>query len=90
MKHLFKIADTPFGQVKVGEITSWLARRNKSPQAIAGAFSRAWWRWNHKYVQPKRTGVAPFFQVVAASMVFFYFLNYGKISKYPFRIKKKA
>ncbi|CAA9993095.1 unnamed protein product [Nesidiocoris tenuis] len=32
--------DTPFGQVKLGDLGSWLARRNKSPQAIAGVFSR--------------------------------------------------
>jgi len=32
--------DTPFTQVKVGEVGGWLARRNKSPSAIAGAFSR--------------------------------------------------
>ncbi|KAH9640075.1 hypothetical protein HF086_016006 [Spodoptera exigua] len=55
--------DTPFGQVKINELGSWLARRNKSPQAIAGAFSRAWWRWQHKYVQPKKVGIAPFFQL---------------------------
>lgn len=75
-------ADTPFSQVKVGEVTSWLARRDKSPKALVGAFSRAWWRWNHKYVQPKRSGVAPFFQVVTASMIFFYAINYGKLSKF--------
>lgn len=75
-------ADTPFSQVKVGEVTSWLARREKSPKALVGAFSRAWWRWNHKYVQPKRSGVAPFFQVVTASMIFFYAINYGKLSEH--------
>ncbi|CAH0563715.1 unnamed protein product [Brassicogethes aeneus] len=32
--------DTPFGQVKVGEISAWLGRRNKGPAAITGAISR--------------------------------------------------
>lgn len=77
----FILADTPFTQVKVGEIGAWLGRRNKSPQAVAGAFSRAFWRWQHKYWQPKRAGIAPYFQAIAASMVFFYAINYGKISK---------
>lgn len=81
-------ADTPFSQVKVGEVTSWLARREKSPKALVGAFSRAWWRWNHKYVQPKRSGVAPFFQVVTASMIFFYAINYGKLSEFFFHTEK--
>ena len=42
----------------------------------------AWWRWQHKYVQPKRAGIAPFFHVVIGAMGFFYLINYGKISKY--------
>ncbi|XP_056647772.1 putative ATP synthase subunit f, mitochondrial [Diorhabda carinulata] len=72
--------DTPFGQVKVGEIGAWLARRNKSPSALAGAISRAYWRWQHKYVQPKRSGIAPFLHVVVGSMIFFYSINYTKLS----------
>ncbi|XP_058060055.1 putative ATP synthase subunit f, mitochondrial [Anopheles bellator] len=71
--------DTPFGQVKVGEVGAWLARRDKNPRALAGVFSRAFWRWQHKYMQPKRTGIAPFFQVVVGGMVFFYTINYGKL-----------
>ncbi|XP_069692197.1 putative ATP synthase subunit f, mitochondrial [Periplaneta americana] len=70
--------DTPFGQLKLSEVGAWIGRRNKNPKAMVGALSRAWWRWQHKYVHPKRAGVAPFFQVVAASMAFFYFINYGK------------
>ncbi|CAH1101814.1 unnamed protein product [Psylliodes chrysocephalus] len=72
--------DTPFGQVKVGEIGSWLARRNKSPQAMMGAVSRAYWRWQHKYVQPKKAGIAPFLHVVFGSMAFFYMINYSKLT----------
>lgn len=34
------LADTPFGQVKLNELGSWLARRNKSPSAFMGACSR--------------------------------------------------
>ncbi|XP_058979034.1 putative ATP synthase subunit f, mitochondrial [Musca domestica] len=65
-------ADVPFGQVKLGELGAWFA-------GIAGAFSRVWWRWNHKYVQPKRAGIAPFLQLTAAAMTFFYAINYGKM-----------
>ncbi|XP_013118702.1 putative ATP synthase subunit f, mitochondrial [Stomoxys calcitrans] len=72
-------ADVPFGQVKLGELGAWFGRRNKTPNAMAGAMSRAWWRWNHKYVQPKRAGIAPFFQITAVAMTFFYVINYGKI-----------
>ncbi|KAF0769917.1 putative ATP synthase subunit f, mitochondrial [Aphis craccivora] len=70
--------DTPFSQVKLGEVTEWVGRRNKSPKAIAGLFSRAYWRWSHKYVQPKRATVAPLIHILAGSMIFFYAINYGK------------
>uniref|UniRef100_A0A1B6DPI7 ATP synthase subunit f, mitochondrial n=1 Tax=Clastoptera arizonana TaxID=38151 RepID=A0A1B6DPI7_9HEMI len=71
--------DTPFGQVKLGELAAWLGRRRKSPNAVAGAFSRAFWRWQHKYVQPIRGGIAPFLQVSVASMIFFYYLNHDNL-----------
>lgn len=75
-------ADTPLAQVKLGEIGSWLARRNKTPQAMVATVSRAWWRWNHKYCQPRRTGIAPFFQLVSGMMVFFYCINSQRIGKH--------
>ncbi|CAL4066986.1 unnamed protein product [Meganyctiphanes norvegica] len=71
--------DTALGQVKLGELGSWVGRRNLSPAGIVGACSRAWWRWQHKYMLPKKTGVAPFLQLAVGSMAFFYALNYGKM-----------
>lgn len=71
--------DTPFGELKLGEIGAWLGRRDKNPKAAIGAVSRAWWRYQHKYIFPKRTGIAPFFQMVFGGMVFFYWLNYDRI-----------
>merc|ERR1711911_125565 len=72
--------DTPFGQVKLGELVSWLGRR--SIGGIPSAFSRAFWRWQHKYLLPKKTGFAPFGQFLVGSMIFFYAINYGKITKH--------
>ncbi|XP_050539532.1 putative ATP synthase subunit f, mitochondrial [Daktulosphaira vitifoliae] len=74
--------DTPFSQVKLKEIGQWISRRNKSPQAIVGAFSRAYWRWSHKYVQPKRVTIAPVLHIITGSMLFFYVLNYGKFKNH--------
>lgn len=76
------LADTPFGQVKIGELGAWFGRRQKNPRALAGLFSRAWWRWQHKYMLPKKASIAPFFQLTLAACTFFYIINYGKISKY--------
>lgn len=76
------LADTPFSQVKLGELGSWFGRRNKSPQAFVAACSRTFWRWQHKYCLTRRVGVAPFFQFVSANMVLFYIFNYGRISMF--------
>ncbi|XP_073976960.1 ATP synthase, subunit F [Rhodnius prolixus] len=72
-------ADTSFGQVKLGELGQWLMRRNKSPNAIIAAISRAHWRWMHKYVHPKRTSLAPFMQISCACIAFFYVINYKRM-----------
>ncbi|KAL0109520.1 hypothetical protein PUN28_014526 [Cardiocondyla obscurior] len=72
--------DTPFLDLKLNEIPSWFSRRQKSPQAFAGLFSRAFWRWQHNYVHPRKGGVAPFFQIIGASMILFYVINYKKLS----------
>lgn len=37
---LFSLADTPFTQLKLSEIGSWIGRRNKTPNAMVGAISR--------------------------------------------------
>ncbi|XP_043266501.1 putative ATP synthase subunit f, mitochondrial [Venturia canescens] len=71
--------DTPFGEVKLGELIAWFGRRQKTPSSLAGLISRAWWRWQHAYILPKRTGIAPFAQFTCAGMAFFYYLNYDRI-----------
>ncbi|XP_018015884.1 putative ATP synthase subunit f, mitochondrial [Hyalella azteca] len=70
--------DTPFTQVRLRELGSWLARRNKTPRAATQAVSRAWWRWQQKYLLPEKMGVAPFIQIAVGSMAFFYLINYTK------------
>lgn len=74
--------DTPFGQVKLGELSDWFRRREKTPKAFTSVVSRAWWRWQHKYIQSKRNGIAPFFQFIAGSMLFFYLINYNKLKRH--------
>ncbi|KAM0731919.1 putative ATP synthase subunit f, mitochondrial [Formica fusca] len=71
--------DTPFLDLKVNEIPAWIARRQKTPQAIVGACSRAFWCWQHKYIQPRRSGIAPFFHVAVGGMIAFYLMNYKKL-----------
>ncbi|XP_037571587.1 putative ATP synthase subunit f, mitochondrial [Dermacentor silvarum] len=71
--------DTPFSELRLTEVSSWLMRRQKSPRAFAGLCSRAFWRWQMKYVQPKYAGITPLVQFAVASSLFFYYLNYGKL-----------
>ncbi|KAG8181206.1 hypothetical protein JTE90_013173 [Oedothorax gibbosus] len=66
----------PLSEVKVGEIGAWIARRNKSPAALAGLFSRAYWRWNLKYASPKKAGPTVYFQFIIGSVLVFYLINY--------------
>merc|ERR1712168_282793 len=70
--------DKALGQVKIGEPPGWLARRNKSPVAMGRAVSRVYWRWCHKYVYPKRTGLAPGIQLIVGWSALFYLINYRK------------
>ncbi|EFX90222.1 hypothetical protein DAPPUDRAFT_220245 [Daphnia pulex] len=72
-------ADTALAKVKLGELTSWLGRRDLSLGGISGGFSRGFWRWQHKYMQPKKVGIAPYVQITVGAMIFFYTLNYGKM-----------
>jgi F-type H+-transporting ATPase subunit f len=70
--------------VKLGEVGAWLSRRNKNPIAVAQAVSRAWWRWNHRYVFPKNAGISAPLQLSAGLMLFFYVINYPKYRKHRF------
>merc|ERR1712228_148199 len=72
--------DVPFSQVKLYQLPAYRARRNPSPVAMARAMSRAYWRWNHKYVAPKYCGLTPVLRIAVSWSAFFYLLNYSKIS----------
>ncbi|XP_011501622.1 PREDICTED: putative ATP synthase subunit f, mitochondrial [Ceratosolen solmsi marchali] len=77
--------DTAFGDVKLSDLGSWLSRRKYSPPAITAAISRAWWRWQMKYVQPKRTGMAPLYHLLIGAMTFSYAINYKRIKNHRHR-----
>ncbi|XP_064594462.1 putative ATP synthase subunit f, mitochondrial [Liolophura sinensis] len=68
--------DASLGEVKVGELGSWLARRNWTPAGMAGGISRAYWRWAQKWLLVKRGSMAPIAQSIVGLSVFYYFLQY--------------
>ena len=75
----FVSEDTPFGQVKLGELPAWLSRRSKNPVDWGRAVSRAYWRWQHAHVMPRNAGITWVIQGVAGLSVLFYILNSDKI-----------
>ena len=81
LKHWIFSEDTPLGEVKVGELPKWLARRDKSIGGIGKAISRGYWRYCHNYVFPKRTKIAPVVHFFLGASVFFYLINYQKMGK---------
>jgi len=71
--------DIPYGDVKVGELPAWFARRSFHPLSIARALGRAHWHWNLKYVQVRYGTAAPMLQFAVALSFFFYVINYKTI-----------
>nr|ABI52735.1 mitochondrial ATP synthase F chain [Argas monolakensis] len=71
--------DVPFSELRLTEVAAWFGRRRKSPQALVGAMSRAYWRWQHKYVLPKRAGFPAIGQLLVGLCTFFYAINYSKL-----------
>uniref|UniRef100_A0A023FG48 Putative lipid particle n=1 Tax=Amblyomma cajennense TaxID=34607 RepID=A0A023FG48_AMBCJ len=71
--------DTPFSELRLSEVGAWISRREKSPRALAGLFSRAFWRWQMKYVQPKYAGLTPLVQFCVGASILFYYFNYSNL-----------
>ena len=55
--------DPSLAETKVGELPKWLSRRSFTPTAAGRCVSRAYWRWSHKFVQPRYTGIVSLVQV---------------------------
>jgi hypothetical protein len=70
------------GEVKLGELGSWIGRRNFSLSAIRGAVGRAVWRYRFKYLEPKRSNAAFIYHFMLATFTLNYF-----IYEYPVRSK---
>jgi len=72
-------ADTPLAEVKLGQLGSWFGRRNYHPVAITQAVSRAYWRYSHRFIQPKYSGPKHYLQLICGISLFFYLINYKTI-----------
>ena len=71
--------DTPFGEVKLRDLPEWIGRREKGFKPFASLISRAHWRWQLKYMHPRKATMAPIYQVIMAGAIFGYVINYLRI-----------
>ena len=73
------LADTAFTQLKLNEVGAWINRRNVHPVAIAQAFSRGYQRFMARNIRARYASPWQFFfQSIAISSTFFYFMYYPK------------
>ncbi|GAB1609902.1 putative ATP synthase subunit f, mitochondrial [Argonauta hians] len=66
----------PLGQVKIGEVGSWIGRRNISPSGVVRSVNRAHWRWLQTYFLTKKGGSAGIAQFTVLLSMAYYFLQY--------------
>ncbi|XP_006613276.1 putative ATP synthase subunit f, mitochondrial [Apis dorsata] len=71
--------DTPFGDVKLGELSAWFSRREKGLRQFAALISRAHWRWQLKYIHPRKANMAPLYQAAVLGSIFGYCVNYLRL-----------
>merc|ERR1711912_88162 len=69
--------DTPFGQVKLGELGSWLSRRRINPVDMARAMGRSYHGWCQKWLLVQKPGFAPVGQFAMALALVWYIQSYS-------------
>nr|XP_018916534.1 PREDICTED: putative ATP synthase subunit f, mitochondrial [Bemisia tabaci] len=77
--------DTYFSEVKLGELGAWFGRRNKSPSAVVGALSRAYWRWNRRFNHCRIGNAAYPLQVIIGGAIIGYLINYPRTQNHIYR-----
>jgi len=75
-------ADLPLSQVKLGEVGSWLGRRNFGLSAVTSAIGRSIWRYKFKYLEVKKSNAAALYHFIFLSYTIHYFMY-----EYPVRSK---
>lgn len=74
--------DTPLGDVKLGEIKTWFARRQKTPAAALAAFSRYIHLWSYRWNNTRYGAVSkPFLQCCVWASIGSLLVTYGHYRK---------
>lgn len=78
-----KAKDIPFKDVKLGELKSWIGRRNKTPQAVTTAFSKMVHEYNNKWVDTRfGSFTKPLFHITIFMCVYSMFSMYGLLKSH--------
>ncbi|XP_022092482.1 ATP synthase subunit f, mitochondrial-like isoform X1 [Acanthaster planci] len=70
------VSELRLSEVKLGQLPRWLASCSFSPFSMWGAVIRGKNRYYHKYVNVRKTGVAPVGQFVAVCIIVSYIWRY--------------
>merc|ERR1712042_1932 len=70
--------DTKFLDVKLGDLFSWFARREKGVTASWQLVHRGYWNWIRKYWQVKNPSFVGVAHVIMAYSTVFYFVLYER------------
>ncbi|KFV59674.1 hypothetical protein N328_04587, partial [Gavia stellata] len=71
--------------VRLGELPTWLATCNLSPQGLLGGVQKAWSSYYDKYINVKRGGPAGISMLLAGYCLLSYGWNYQHIKCHRWR-----
>ncbi|XP_067162657.1 pentatricopeptide repeat-containing protein 1, mitochondrial [Apteryx mantelli] len=74
------LKDTKLMDVKLGQLTSWLAMRDFTPGGIAGALRRGYDRYYNKYINVRKGGLGGITMVLAGYIVISYIWSYDHLT----------
>merc|ERR1711911_145210 len=72
--------DTPLGDVKLGDLKSWVGRRDLSPNGFVSSSLRVYEKWVHKFFRTQKYSVIPYLQGFALFSTWMFFARYSERS----------
>uniref|UniRef100_A0A3Q2UB35 ATP synthase membrane subunit f n=1 Tax=Fundulus heteroclitus TaxID=8078 RepID=A0A3Q2UB35_FUNHE len=73
------VAEKRLMEVKLGELGTWLGRRDYSPNGIVSMFRRAHTRYYNKYIGVKKGGIGGIAMLLAGYVVISYVWSYDHL-----------
>lgn len=77
--------DLKLSEVKLADLGSWIARREKSPQAFTAMMSRFHHRWLNAFWVPKKANASGLFQLIFFMSATSYLASWGHLKHHKNR-----